>query len=143
MGHEHHFLSRLDRVSLPHVELALELYRDHELMRFLLRDAELPEGAERAAISLADPKEGPFLVVTRARRPRGSRPPPGRPAVPRKVGVTPGCSCSTGGARPSLVILLPLRISSEAVRRNPNRNPEDPAKGEEAAAPGEGGEGGE
>jgi uncharacterized protein YchJ len=30
MGHDHHFLSRLDRVSLPHVELALSLYRDDQ-----------------------------------------------------------------------------------------------------------------
>lgn len=68
MGHEHHFLSRLDRVSVPHVELALDLYRDHELLRFLLRGAELPEGAERVAISLDDPRDGPFLVVTREGR---------------------------------------------------------------------------
>jgi hypothetical protein len=67
-GHQHHFLSRLDRVSLPHVELALELYRDHELLRFLLRGAALPEGEGRVAISLADPQEGPFLVVTREGR---------------------------------------------------------------------------
>jgi hypothetical protein len=68
MGHEHHFLSRLDRVSAGHCELALELYRDHELLRFLLSGAELPENADRVAISLADPKQGPFLVVTREGR---------------------------------------------------------------------------
>ena len=49
-GHQHHFLSRL---ALPHVELALHLYRDHELVRFLLGRASLPDGAERLAISLA------------------------------------------------------------------------------------------
>jgi hypothetical protein len=68
MGHEHHFLSRLDRVSLPHVELALMLYRDHALVRYLLDCVRLPEGTERVAISLEDPVEGPFLLVTREGR---------------------------------------------------------------------------
>ncbi|XXU00164.1 hypothetical protein WMF20_10595 [Sorangium sp. So ce834] len=68
MGHQHHFLSRLDRVSLPHVELALTLYRDHGLVQYLLRCARLPDGAERVAISLDDPARGPFLVVTREGR---------------------------------------------------------------------------
>jgi hypothetical protein len=65
MGHQHHFLSRLDRVSIPHVELALSLYRDHELVHYLLQSVRLPEGAERVAISLQHPERGPFLVVTR------------------------------------------------------------------------------
>jgi uncharacterized protein YecA (UPF0149 family) len=30
MGHAHHFLSRLDRLARPQVELALALYRDDE-----------------------------------------------------------------------------------------------------------------
>ena len=47
MGHEHHFLSRLDRVSLPHVELALSLYRDQPLLRFLLADVSLPDVSAR------------------------------------------------------------------------------------------------
>lgn len=65
MGHAHHFLSRLDRVSLPHLERALELYRDERLMRFVLHESKLPDGAERVAISLDDPVRGPFVVVTR------------------------------------------------------------------------------
>ncbi len=68
MGHAHHFLSRLDRVSLPHVELALSLYRDDALLRFILQSARIPEGAERVAISLDDPAQGPFIVVTREGR---------------------------------------------------------------------------
>lgn len=67
-GHQHHFLSRLDRVSMPHVELALSLYRDHQLVRYLLQSVRLPDGAERAAISLEHPERGPFLVVTREGR---------------------------------------------------------------------------
>jgi hypothetical protein len=65
MGHAHHFLSRLDRLALGHVDLALDLYRDHDRLRYVLGEAPLPEGAERVAISLDDPWEGPFVVVTR------------------------------------------------------------------------------
>jgi hypothetical protein len=65
MGHAHHFLSRLDRVSVPHVELALSLYNDVDLLRYVLGSARLPEGADRAAISLDHPERGPFLVVSR------------------------------------------------------------------------------
>ena len=68
MGHAAHFLRRLDRVSDAHVELALALYRDDELLRDVLSRASLPESAERVAISLADPVEGPFVVVTREGR---------------------------------------------------------------------------
>lgn len=63
--HAGHFLSRLDRVSLPHVELALGLYRDEKLLRFILDRARPPEGAQRVAISLQHPERGPFIVVTR------------------------------------------------------------------------------
>ncbi|UQA56643.1 YecA family protein [Polyangium aurulentum] len=64
-GHAHHFLSRLDRLSMPHVELALSFYRDHELVRYILGAARIPEGAARVAMALADGDSGPFLVVTR------------------------------------------------------------------------------
>ena len=65
MGHDHHFLSRLDRFATPEVELALSLYRDHHLVRQVLNEAKIPEAANRVAISLDDPKEGPFIVVAR------------------------------------------------------------------------------
>lgn len=65
MGHAHHFLSRLDRVSLPHVELALSLYRDEDLLRFIIESTKISTQIPRLAISLDDPTEGPFLVVTR------------------------------------------------------------------------------
>ena len=68
MSHAHHFLSRLDRVSAPQVELALSLYNDTPLLRYVLGEVQLPEGAERVAISLDDPERGPFLVVTREGR---------------------------------------------------------------------------
>ena len=47
------------------MELALSLYRDPGLVRYVLHEVRLPEGAPRAALSLADPVRGPFLVVTR------------------------------------------------------------------------------
>jgi hypothetical protein len=65
MPHQHHFLSRLDRIAAPQVEMALDLYRDHQLLRFLLERARIPEGAPRVALSLDDPERGPFLIVTR------------------------------------------------------------------------------
>ncbi len=65
MGHAHHFLSRLDRVSLQQVELSLGLYNDAPLLRYILSRSGLPKGAERVAISLDDTSEGPFLIVTR------------------------------------------------------------------------------
>jgi hypothetical protein len=68
MGHAHHFLSRLDRVSLPHVEVALDLYNDVPLLRFILDTARIPERVARVALSLDHPEEGPFLVVTREGR---------------------------------------------------------------------------
>jgi len=68
MGHDEHFLRRLDRVSDHHVEISLTLYRDEALLREVLSRAELPPGAERLAISLNDPNEGPFVIVTRTGR---------------------------------------------------------------------------
>lgn len=65
MGHAHHFLSRLDRVSLPHVELALSLYRDDTLLQYILGRSNLPKDVPRVALSLDDPTKGPFLIVTR------------------------------------------------------------------------------
>ncbi|AKF06578.1 YecA family protein [Sandaracinus amylolyticus] len=68
MGHAAHFLRRLDRVSDAHVELALTLYRDADLLRAVLDAARIPEGASRVALSLEDPHDGPFVVVTREGR---------------------------------------------------------------------------
>ena len=68
MGHAAHFLRRLDRLSDPHVELALTLYNDPELLGATLARAKLPEGAARVAITLDHPALGPFLVVTREGR---------------------------------------------------------------------------
>lgn len=63
--HAEHFLSRLDRLPRSEVDLALELYRDPALLRFILGSVSLPDGADRVAISIGDPSLGPFLIVTR------------------------------------------------------------------------------
>jgi hypothetical protein len=68
MGHDHHFLSRLDRLDLSHAELALGLYRDHELVRRILDTSSAPPGARRIALSLDHPEEGPFVLVDRSGR---------------------------------------------------------------------------
>ena len=65
MGHDIHFLQRLERVSLPQVELAMSLYNDSPLVKFILGTTRLPESAEKVAISLDDPAQGPFLIVAR------------------------------------------------------------------------------
>jgi hypothetical protein len=65
MGHDEHFLQRLDRVDRSHVELALGLYRDHELIRYILANARVPADAERVAIALEGDAAGPHLVVAR------------------------------------------------------------------------------
>jgi hypothetical protein len=67
-GHADHFLSRLDRLERPLVELALSLYNDVPLLRHILQLARVPEQVERVALSLGDPVEGPFLLVTREGR---------------------------------------------------------------------------
>ena len=64
-GHSIHFLSRLERLELPEVELALYLYRDVELLRRVLGWARIPEGHERVAIGLRREEGGPHLLVTR------------------------------------------------------------------------------
>jgi hypothetical protein len=66
MGHDEHFLQRLDRVASEHVDLALGLYRDHELVRYVLSNTRLPEAAERVALALEDGGQGPHVVVARS-----------------------------------------------------------------------------
>lgn len=67
-GHAHHFLQRLDRLSMSHVELALSLYNDVQLLRFILDQAKVPERVERTAICLGAPEKGPHVIVSREGR---------------------------------------------------------------------------
>jgi SEC-C motif len=63
--HDAHFLERLDRVRADETDLALGLYRDHELVRFILSHAKIPPEAERVAIALDAGVDGPWIVVAR------------------------------------------------------------------------------
>lgn len=65
MPHAEHFLSRLDRLNTSEVDVALQLYRDPDLLRAIMAAAKIPEALPRVAISLDDPSLGPFIVVTR------------------------------------------------------------------------------
>ncbi len=89
-GHAAHFLRRIDRLNHQHAEMALGLYRDDGLVRYLLSRAHLPEGADRVALSLDDNTKGPFLVVTRDGKfvtclGRGMRIPASQPVVTRRT----------------------------------------------------------
>jgi hypothetical protein len=66
MGHATHFLGRLERLSSPQADFALELYRDSELIRFILQRSRLPDGAERVALGLDQRPDGAHIIVTRA-----------------------------------------------------------------------------
>jgi hypothetical protein len=63
MGHDHHFLERLDRASREEADFALSLYRDHEALRQVLDSARLPADAERVALEIAP--GGPHVIVQR------------------------------------------------------------------------------
>jgi hypothetical protein len=67
-NHAEHFLTRIDRLDTGQAELALGLYRDESLVHFLLQKAQLPEAAERVALSLAEGDGGPYVIVTRKGR---------------------------------------------------------------------------
>lgn len=51
MGHDVHFLQRLERLPTQQVDLALSMYRDPQMVRFVLSRARLPDGAERVALA--------------------------------------------------------------------------------------------
>ncbi len=65
MAEAEHFLTRLDRLDTSEVDVALQLYRDPDLLRAIMQAAKISEAVPRVALSLADPVEGPFIVVTR------------------------------------------------------------------------------
>lgn len=63
MGHDHHFLERLDRASRVEIDFALGLYRDHEALRVVLDSARLPPEVERVALEITP--GGPHVIVGR------------------------------------------------------------------------------
>jgi hypothetical protein len=63
-GHAVHFLKRLDRASGDSAELALRLYHDPQMLRFVLACVRIPEGMDRVAVSLHEKDAGPFIVAS-------------------------------------------------------------------------------
>src|SRR5690606_24670226 len=56
---------RLERLDREHAEIALGLYFDSALVKHVLRMADIPDNAERVALCLGTPEQGPFIIVTR------------------------------------------------------------------------------
>ena len=65
MGHAIHFLERLERLSMPQADIALALYRDPDLVRFMLSCIKLPDGVERVALALEHGPDTPHIIVAR------------------------------------------------------------------------------
>jgi hypothetical protein len=63
MGHDLHFLERLERVSPEQQQIALALYRDPALVRLVIEG--VPEDRDRIAIALDEDDRGPHLIVAR------------------------------------------------------------------------------
>ena len=64
MGHAAHFLTRIERLSAIQADLALTLYRDPVLVRYMLERVPLPEHADRVALAL-EHANSPHVIVTR------------------------------------------------------------------------------
>jgi SEC-C motif len=65
MGHAIHFLERLERLSMPQADFALALYRDPDLVRFVLASVKLPDGVERVALAVENKPDTPYIIVAR------------------------------------------------------------------------------
>jgi hypothetical protein len=65
MGHDEHFLTRLERLAQPEIDFAFALYRDPAIVRQVLKRLDLRDDEERVAFSIDDPGEGPFIIVAR------------------------------------------------------------------------------
>lgn len=64
-GHQAHFLRRVDRLDHHHADLAMGLYRDPSIVRYLLELTRVPPDEGRVALALDDEGGGPFVIVTR------------------------------------------------------------------------------
>jgi hypothetical protein len=63
MGHDHHFLERLDRIAGDQLDVALDLYRNHEAVKYILEHLSLRPGHDRIALSLGRLDKGPYVVL--------------------------------------------------------------------------------
>lgn len=69
MAHDAHFLERgVERMADPHLRLALRLYQDPELVKYILEQANLPPGDEHLALAFDEAGEGPYALVARSGR---------------------------------------------------------------------------
>lgn len=64
MGHDAHFLTRLSRVQGVALDMALGLYRDPALLRFVIHRLKLPERGPVAALPLTGEEAPPFAIVS-------------------------------------------------------------------------------
>ncbi len=65
MGHDAHFLRRLERLDHRSLDLALGLYRDRVAVKLVLATVELPPDCDRVALALTDDANPPHVVVAR------------------------------------------------------------------------------
>jgi hypothetical protein len=66
VGHNIHFLERIERLNLRQADRALGLYRDPQAVAFLLQRFHLPDGVERVALALGGGEQPPHVVLTRS-----------------------------------------------------------------------------
>ncbi len=65
MAHDTHFLSRLERVEGPALNLALGLYRDSPQLKWALARLDIPDEAEVVALPLDAGETPPYAMVSR------------------------------------------------------------------------------
>lgn len=65
MGHDAHFLRRLERLDHRSLDLALGLYRDRVAVKLVLANVDLPPDCDRVALALTDDADPPHVVVAR------------------------------------------------------------------------------
>lgn len=64
MGHDHHFLERLERLESTELKLALKLYNDSMLVEEIRKHP--ASASERFAVALTDDARGPHVILCRA-----------------------------------------------------------------------------
>ena len=64
MSHAAHFLTRLERLKAPEVELALALYRDPRIVKELISSLALENNSDRVALAMTEDAKGPWLIVS-------------------------------------------------------------------------------
>ena len=63
MSHAAHFLTRLERLAAPEVDLALSLYRDPRIVKDLISSLTGPNPSDRVALAMTEDAKGPWIIV--------------------------------------------------------------------------------